>query len=526
MASVFQQQNQIQLYINLEPAVLASTQSSVQLNFETYFDHLLRASEIPMIQFLEQLHSEATVRAEGSSGATPREFQTLLREFVRKRPESRVQLFLEHMRGGKHSFEHLGTMALISVRTLTQSLVAGDHELVNLAQTQSDAARFHIQTGLTFDELFVDAITEAARQLDRNPTYFSRKVRSKQYLENRAAIRQQVASALRASINDAAIKAFSSLRQHIAERTMQLAQSGHAMHDQQQQQQQRQQQTLQTPMALLHPHPVATTNATDYAATDGHNDHENDNGDGGDDDNDRNDNFVDPFGAMPATPPPPTTMTVFQPSGSATSPLSKTHRDENANNAHNIGSFDERASPMSSAEARVAQNDVANSILKLSRRANEMQQKPTTTQESKQKQSHGLPLPTAPTLLPANGPKRVRLEDDNNGARGSLSADSGSAGVARSAQERLKTADMLTSSAAAQFVRTNSDDKLRQTGIHRRQKPTTTTVAKETSRQAQNSKFLLDSSDSGATNNSSSNSSNSSNGAANQQLLKSGDLLH
>src|SRR6056297_397817 len=212
---VRQAQTQIQLYVNLEPSVLSSSQTSAKMNFDTYFDHLLRASEIPMMQFLEQLYGEAKVRAEGNSKAEPREFQTLLREFVRKRPESRVQLFLEHMRGGKHSFEHLGTMALIAVRTLTQSLVAGDHELVTLAQTRSDSARFHVQTGLTFDDLFVDAICEAARQLDRNPTYLSRQVRSQKYLENRAAIRKQIKDSLRASLNDTAIKAFSSLRQHI-----------------------------------------------------------------------------------------------------------------------------------------------------------------------------------------------------------------------------------------------------------------------------------------------------------------------
>jgi len=375
---VRQAQTQIQLYVNLEPSVLSSSQTSAKMNFDTYFDHLLRASEIPMMQFLEQLYGEAKVRAEGNSKAEPREFQTLLREFVRKRPESRVQLFLEHMRGGKHSFEHLGTMALIAVRTLTQSLVAGDHELVTLAQTRSDSARFHVQTGLTFDDLFVDAICEAARQLDRNPTYLSRQVRSQKYLENRAAIRKQIKDSLRASLNDTAIKAFSSLRQHIAERTMQLVNSEQAMlrsrndevalkpriADFDNSLMQEQTQNIKTQSYALQPNeesakmPMASTGPREAVAL-----------------------------SQSTTSPNPFFMSTNKGVG-----------------AHNFATFDERVSTMSSGEALAAQNDVNNSFLKLTSMQREQQEaKETENRATSQK----LAPPTA-----SKTKQKVHLEGD------------------------------------------------------------------------------------------------------------------
>ena len=345
------EQNQIQLYVNLEPWALAAKEAGNSLNFSTYFDHLLRAVEIPMIQFLEQLHNEAALRAQNTSAATPREFQVLLREFVREPSAQRQQVFLEHLRNGKHSIEHLGTIALLAVRTLTQSLAGEDYELVALAQSQSEAARFYVQTGLPYAKLFLDAITEAARQMDRNPTYFSRRVKSKEYLENRAAVRAQIAAALRASINDIAIKAFSSLRQHIAERALQQSHSTGAMMDQQQQHQQQQQQQQQqrqtnvalAPLAL----PIALTAPQTALAT-----------------------LATPTTAAAAAPSVLTTSQQQQQqqppplvgrgaSLSATPPLIV----KKPGTATNIAAaeFDQRASPMSSNEAKLAQKDLQQS---------------------------------------------------------------------------------------------------------------------------------------------------------------------
>ena len=230
---------QIELYVNLEPHAV---RDSASINFKTYFDHLYRAMEIPMIHYLEQLYNEAGVRAKNDSATTPLEFQTILREFVRQQGEERKKIFIEHVQNGKHSLNHLGTIALLALRELTQSLASSDYELVALAQAQSDAPRFQVQTGITYLDLFTAAEVEAARQMDRNPTYFSRTVSSSKYLENRSVIRSQIEKALTATINDNAIKSYLSLRQHIAETAIQNTNAKNSLQKQQEQKQQQQQQ--------------------------------------------------------------------------------------------------------------------------------------------------------------------------------------------------------------------------------------------------------------------------------------------
>jgi len=196
----------------------------------------VRSMEIPMIQFLEQIYNEASIRAKNSSSATPLEFQVILREFARQPSEERQKVFLEHLQHGKHSLDHLGTITILALRELTQSLTSRDFELVTLAQSQSDAPRFQVQTGVTCQNLFILAIVEAARLMDRNPTYFSRSVGSTKMLENRAIIRKEIETALRTAIEDNAIKGYLSLRQHIADVSMQGTNANNALQDHRQKQ--------------------------------------------------------------------------------------------------------------------------------------------------------------------------------------------------------------------------------------------------------------------------------------------------
>jgi hypothetical protein len=355
---------QIQLYVNLEPWAVTGKEAGNSLNFATFFDHLQRAVEIPMIQFLEQMYNEAALRAQNTSAATPKEFQVLLREFVREPSEQRQQVFLEHLRAGKHSIEHLGTIVLFALRTLTQSLASEDYELVALAQAQEDAARFYIQTGLTYAKLFLDAITEAARLMDRNPTYFSRRAKSTDYLQNRAHIRAQVTQALRASLNDVAIKAFTSLRQHVAERALQHNVSTNAMADQQKQSMQSHQSTMMQQLQPLQQQPMSKVFGGAVVTSTG------------------NAPSLPQMSNVPPLPHATGTMPARSSSPSATPPpppqASKKERT--------AAELDQRASPMSSNDARVAQKDLVKSLLTVSNKAQMMQQQHEKEQQEKDRQ--------------------------------------------------------------------------------------------------------------------------------------------
>jgi len=218
----------IEIYVNLDEEAQAA-QANNGLIFDTYFDHLLRAIEIPLVQFLEQLHNDAVVTAAGKPRIVPREFQQVLRHFVRERPEATRNTLLEHLRGGKHSLEHLGTNLLFTLRTLVQSLAAGDQELVQLVRATRDAPRFHVRDPMTTTQLFVGVAAEAARIVDSEPTLFSRRVKSAVFRDNRCKIRDIVKRALRSAINDVAITAHASLRRHVAEQTLRRVDSDAVM---------------------------------------------------------------------------------------------------------------------------------------------------------------------------------------------------------------------------------------------------------------------------------------------------------